>query len=92
MSVPFAVGVSGAVGPQNAEQVFLCGASLRETTGTAAATVDIHDGGSAAGQVVASFALAAGASLQPGHLPFVRCTGGVYAVVTGSVTGSLFLE
>jgi hypothetical protein len=92
VSVPFSVSTTGTIGPQNAGQVFLCGASLRETSGTSAATVDVHEGGAATGAVVASFALAAGGSLPPGCLPSVRLTGGAYVTVTGSVTGSLYLE
>lgn len=70
----------------------LIGWALAETTGTGTATVTLHDGATSDGQTVAVITLAANESARdyfgPGgiSLPY-----GLYASVTGSVAGSLFL-
>jgi hypothetical protein len=89
----FPVGV--VVGPGKAivtGDVYLAGWSLRETTGAAVAQVDLIDGNDATGVIIASIALAAGASeSRPlgGHLMTVR-NGLFVAVNAGSVTGALW--
>ncbi|HVD03182.1 MAG TPA: hypothetical protein VNF75_03480 [Candidatus Dormibacteraeota bacterium] len=68
------------------------GFSLRETTGAAAATVDIYDGGGTGGTLVAALDLAQGASdqLWLGDNGVLMVQGIYLSVVAGSVRGAVY--
>lgn len=72
----------------------LIGWSLRETTGSAAASVDIYDGNTNEGTKVASMAMASGGDdhiyMGPFGIP-VR-TGLYLDVVSGSVAGAVWVR
>jgi len=92
--IPVNVAGSGVVGPQRTDGfVELCGASISEVAGTAT-RVEIRDGGSATGNVVATFQLGANASVPPGELPNIRVSVGCYVKVVnaGTLQGSLFIR
>lgn len=83
------LGPGGTAGLATSLPGFLVGYSVRETSGTAAAVVELHDGTDSSGQVVATIGLAAGASKEVmGGPPGVLCRAGLYAtVVTGAAKG-----
>lgn len=87
VSIP--TGASGAVlgGP-----ALLFGWSLRESTGAAAAQLDIYDGADGTGQLLATITLTAGQSTRdyPG-LPGLYCARGLFVnAVAGSVAGAVW--
>lgn len=81
VAVPIAAGVL-ATGPGR-----YAGFSLRETSGTAGATVTLSDG--ATGTVLESIALAAGQAAGDHLGGGVRFTSSLFAAVTGAVAGSV---
>jgi hypothetical protein len=92
--VPANVAASGQVGPLTPTgYVTVSGVSVAETAGTAT-RVELRDGASATGNVVASFQLAAYASTPLGDLPNVRVPGGLYVKVVGAGTliGSVYVR
>lgn len=88
LSVP-----EGASGVVVGRAVALYGWSLRETTGAAAAQLDVYDGLGDGGQLVATVALAAGGSDALALSgPGVTCLRGLFVqAVSGSVAGSLWV-
>ncbi|MDO8391057.1 MAG: hypothetical protein Q7V57_11255 [Actinomycetota bacterium] len=69
----------------------LAGVSFRETAG-AAATVKLYDNASAAsGKLLGTFGLAALGSIDTEYVNGRQITNGVYAVITGTVEGSIFI-
>lgn len=70
----------------------LIGWSLKETTGAAAATVNIYNGTSNKGTLVAALAIPSGSTDRYSLDMFgVYCDSGIYLdVVSGSVTGSVW--
>jgi len=70
----------------------LVGWSLRETSGSAPATVTVYDSRDASGDVLATVTVAAGATSNHG-LPVSGVSAGeaVFVAVTGAVLGSLYL-
>jgi len=91
--LPFPVGVLSSPGQQIASgDVYLAGWSFRETTGAAAALVELFDGSNTGGVMIATIGLAAGESIRDtvgGHLLVVR-NGLFVSVPSGIVTGSLW--
>jgi len=66
------------------------GFTIRETSGTTAAVVRIHDGVTAAGTVLDTIALNPGESAREWYHPGIHATTGVYVdVVSGAVAGSV---
>lgn len=91
LPVSLPTGQSGAVtgGP-----IWLAGWSLRNTSSSAAAQIDLYDGADATGQLVATITLAASESTRD-YLPSpgVTCRRGVYAdAVSGSVAGAVWVS
>lgn len=87
------MGPDGAGGLALSFACLLLGWSVRETSGTAAAVVTLHDGRDDTGQRVGEVALAAGAS-QPIALPApgILCRAGLYAhVASGAAEGVLWV-
>lgn len=72
----------------------LSGWSFRETTGAAAARVDIFDGLDAGGQLVATITLAANESTRDSlSVPGIWCRRGVFVnVVAGAVAGAVWVS
>lgn len=72
----------------------LMGWSLRESTGSAKATVEIIDGSSANDNLMASIAIASGGDDRIGLGPLGICAdGGIYlSVLSGSVTGAIWVS
>ncbi len=69
------------------------GFSLRETSGSAAATVRIYDGDTAAGALLDTIQLVAGESAREFYPGGVRAQEGIYVdVVSGAVEGSVRVE
>lgn len=70
---------------------WLLGWFVTETTGAAAAVVELHDGQDASGPLIAVIPLAAGTmSAVIGAIPGVPLTAGLFLrVVSGSVAGSV---
>ena len=69
------------------------GYTLKESTGSAGATVILYDSATAAsGPILDIIVLAAGASSPPANYPKPGRTihNGIYAAITGSVIGSIF--
>ena len=92
--IPANVAASAQVGPViPSGYVTLCGLSVAETAGTAT-RIELRDGASATGNVVAAFQLAASGSIQPCDLPNVRVQGGLYIKVVnaGTLTGSVYIR
>lgn len=87
VSIP--TGRSGVVlgGP-----LLLFGWSLRESTGTAPAQLDVYDGADATGQLVATITLIANESTRDyPSMPGVLCRRGLFVnAVAGSVAGVLW--
>lgn len=73
-------------------QTLLGGFSITETTGAAGATVDLFDGESAGGILIARIALLAGESTRDAlPYPGLHCRGGLFAnVVAGAITATAF--
>jgi hypothetical protein len=73
--------------------VTVCGISVAETAGTAT-RIELRDGASATGNVVAAYQVAANGSTPPGDLPNVRVQGGLYVKVigAGTLTGSVYVR
>ncbi len=91
---PATAGASAQVGPQpTSGYATLSGVSIAETAGTAT-RIEIRDGGSATGNVVAVFQLAALGSTPLGDLPDVHVNGGIYVKVVGAGTlaGSIYIR
>lgn len=66
------------------------GFSLRETSGTARAVVEIFDGTSPAGELLDSISLAAGESTRESYAEGIGLNNGIYVdVVSGAVRGSV---
>lgn len=89
---PFTLNAAGE--PITQRFAELMGYSMIESTGAAAATVNIYNGADASGQLVATIALASGASTTKhfGDLG-VECDTGLYVdVATGSVKGSIWFR
>ena len=72
----------------------IAGLALSETTGTAGARINVHDGTSAAGMILAPITLAANESIRDtfSDQGFTFTTGLFVEVVTGSVNGALFVS
>ena len=91
--LPFPIGALGVGSAQIVSgDVYLAGWSVRETTGAAVAQLDLFDGNGNGGVLVASIALAAGASdarSLGGHLLVIR-NGLTVVVNSGAVTGALW--
>jgi hypothetical protein len=94
MSTPYTVTASGVYGPVPAAggYVRISGISLRETSGSAGATIVFHEGGVVGGRIIGSFQLAQGTSFGPDHMPDVRCQGQLYIAITGAVEGAVYLR
>jgi hypothetical protein len=93
-AVPTNVAASAAVGPAAPTGwVVLSGVSIAETAGTAT-RIEIRDGQSATGNIVAAFNLAGNASLNPGEMSNVNVPGGIYVKVIGAGTliGSVYIR
>lgn len=89
-SKPFPFTVSAQVGPLPVTSgVLVTGISAACTT---AATITLHSGGVSSGPVVAAFALGANLGLTPGCLPHIYVDGGLYIVVTGTVSGAVYIQ
>lgn len=75
-------------------QVFLCGFSLIETTGTATAEIDLWNGFNASSELVAVIALNPGQSMRDwyGFMGLYLDTGLYCQIVSGSVRGSVYLR
>jgi hypothetical protein len=91
-AVPFGIpAATGAVA--GSSDGSYCGFTVRETSGTTAATVAIYDSetGTNLGAPLEEISLAAGASLSKNYpRPGRRVSNGLWAVVSGTVTGSVF--
>lgn len=87
---PFALpSISGPVAGSG-EGEYL-GITVYETSGTTAATVILYDGTTASGPILEAVKLAAGGSVSLNYpRPARQVTTGLYAQITGSVTGSVF--
>lgn len=84
--------IPGASGPLGSTDVTYYGFTIRETSGTAAATVRLRAGG-ATGLILETIALTSAASARAWHGPQgIRCDGGLYVeIVTGAVEGTVRL-
>lgn len=69
----------------------LMGWSLRETSGTAPATIWLRDGRGPDGPIVAVVQLAATASQNTGHIGGMALAEGLYVDVAGAVEGAVYL-
>lgn len=66
------------------------GITVRETAGVAA-TVRLFDNTSGAGTLIGTYGLPALGSIDSGHLAGRRFVNGLFAVITGTVEGSVFV-
>lgn len=67
------------------------GFSLRETSGSAAATVVLFDNTAASGSILEEIQLAQGASQTVNYpRPGRQVTTGIFAQITGAATGAIF--
>lgn len=76
-----------------ATPVLLTGYSVRETSGTAVAALDLFSGHDSTGQLVAALGMVAGGLAEAGPgWPGVYCPGGLYAVVqSGAMDGAVWV-
>lgn len=90
--LPRPVPLSGASEALRAEPGIYCGATIRETTGSAAAVVRIYDNASAAsGPLLETVGLAQGESVSVHHAGVWAESGLYVEVVSGDVEGSVYL-
>src|SRR5664280_2770731 len=92
--IPANVAASAQVGPVvPSGYVTVAGVSIAETAGTAT-RIELRDGASATGNVVAVFQVAANGSTPLGELPNIRVPGGLYVKVIGAGTlaGSVYVR
>lgn len=98
-SVELGASVAQAIGIGTREVIgdahLLCGWSVRETTGAAAAVFRLHDGRDVTAPILASANLAANESIRDNFAtPGIRIrTGGVFLeVVSGSIEGVIYVR
>lgn len=71
----------------------LAGYALRETSGAAGATVRLHDGGDANGDLLVPITLAANESLRDWFMPMGISFGeaGLFIEISGAIEGTVFI-